>query len=234
MAKHGFLFFLTLFLQHHYTSASFIDQPRSSIASTAEWQPLHCNDVSINPSCGSFLYVTPQGRNLSEIVSVFNGNASLIQTIKRLSGSEDLLMGVACKCQAISNTTTAFFHDTQYKVESDDTPDEVKSNTFSGLAMNVGDGVQFTPGNTITVHLPCGCSSTASEGVLSYSVQEEDTLITIASLFHSSPQDILNLNPSVTNPDFIKPGWILFIPMGVAGSSKKSESQLNIFIFTLF
>lgn len=143
-------------------------------------------------------------------------------------------MGVACKCQAISNTTTAFFHDTQYKVESDDTPDKVKSNTFSGLAMNVGDGLQLTPGNTITVHLPCGCSSTASEGVLSYSVQEEDTLITIASLFHSSPQDILNLNPSVTNPDFIKPGWILFIPMGVAGSSKKSKSQLNIFIFTLF
>jgi hypothetical protein len=26
----------------------------------------------------------------------------------------------------------------------------------------------------------------------------------------------------------------LFIPMGVAGSSKKSKSQLNIFIFTLF
>lgn len=194
------------------------------MASTAEWQPLHCNAVSINSSCGSFLYVTPEGRSLSEIVSVFNGNASLIQPIKRLSGSEDLLMGVACKCQAINSTMTAFFHDTQYKVELDDTPDKVKSKNFSGLAMNVGDGKTLISGETIPVHLPCGCSSAASGGVLSYSVQEEDTLSTIASLFSSSPQDILNLNPSVTNPDFIKPGWILFIPRGVAGSSKKGES----------
>jgi hypothetical protein len=73
-------------------------------------------------SCGSFHYVTPEKRNLSEIASVFKGNASLIQPIKRLSGSEDLLMAVACNCQAISNNTTAFLHDTQYKVESDVVP----------------------------------------------------------------------------------------------------------------
>jgi hypothetical protein len=98
-----------------------MDQPRSSIASrwTVEWQPLHCKHVS---SCGSFHYVTPEKRNLSEIASVFKGNASLIQPIKRLSGSEDLLMAVACNCQAISNNTTAFLHDTQYKVESDVVP----------------------------------------------------------------------------------------------------------------
>ncbi|CAO2190590.1 unnamed protein product [Urochloa humidicola] len=229
MAKLGSLFFLTLFLQHHHTSASLIDR-RSSIASTAVWQPMYCNAVSINPSCKSFLYVTPEGRNLSETVSVFNGNASLIQTIKRLSGSEDLLMGVPCVCEAINDTTTAFFHDTRYKVEKDDTPDTVKINKFSGLAMNVGDGKLLIENDTITVHLPCGCSSTASDGVLSYAVQEEDTLSTIATLFKSSSQDILNLNPSVTNPDFIKPGWILFVPRGVAGSSKKKIGSLSIII----
>ncbi|ONM41523.1 LysM domain receptor-like kinase 3 [Zea mays] len=229
MTKHGLLFFLAiaLLLHRHYTSASSTGQPTRSSStasrSTAEWQPLHCSPVS---SCGSFLYVTPGGRNLSEIASVFNGNASLIQPVKRLSGSEDLLMAVACECQAISNTTTAaaFLHDTQYKVEPDAIPDDVKSNTFSGLAMDVGDGFPLTPGATVTVRLPCGCSSsTASKGVLSYSVQEEDTLSTIASLFSSSPEAILNLNPSVKNPDFIKPGWILFVPMGVAGSSKKKR-----------
>lgn len=133
-------------------------------------------------------------------------------------------MGVACKCEAINDTMTAFFHDTQYEVEPGDTPDNVKSNNFSGLAMNVGDGRTLIAGTTIAVHLPCGCSSTAPEGVLSYSVQEEDTLSTIASLFSSRQQDILNLNPSVRNADFIRTGWILFIPMGVAGSSKKGES----------
>jgi hypothetical protein len=243
MTKHGLLFFLAiaLLLHRHYTSASSTGQPTRSSStasrSTAEWQPLHCSPVS---SCGSFLYVTPGGRNLSEIASVFNGNASLIQPVKRLSGSEDLLMAVACECQAISNTTTAaaFLHDTQYKVEPDAIPDDVKSNTFSGLAMDVGDGFPLTPGATVTVRLPCGCSSsTASKGVLSYSVQEEDTLSTIASLFSSSPEAILNLNPSVKNPDFIKPGWILFVPMGVAGSSKKKSEPpqlLNTYFHIYF
>ncbi|KAG2589239.1 lysM domain receptor-like kinase 3 [Panicum virgatum] len=226
MAKLGSLFFLTLFLQHHHTSASLID--RRSVASTAEWQPMHCNAVPINPSCNSFLYVTPEGRNLSEIVSVFSGNQSLIKPIKRLSGSEDLLVGVSCMCEAINDTLSAFFHDTQYKVEQGNTPDTVKINKFSGLAMNIGDGKVLITNETITVHLPCGCSPTASDGVLSYAVQEEDTLSTIASVFGSSSQDILNLNPSVTNPDFIKPGWILFIPMGVTGSSKKKIGSLSI------
>ncbi|TVU34038.1 hypothetical protein EJB05_15862 [Eragrostis curvula] len=228
MAKHGFLFFLTLLLQHHICYS--LDWPRSKIASTTIWQPMQCSDVSINPSCSSFLYVTPEGRNLSAIVSIFNGNASLIQPIKRLSDSEDLLVGVPCMCEAINQTMTALFHDTEYTVEENDIPLTVNTNKFSGLAMNVGDGKPLIPSNTIPVHLPCGCSSTASDGVLSYAVQEEDTISSIASLFRSTSQDILNLNPSLVNPNFIKPGWILFIPMGVPGSSKKKVGSLSIII----
>ncbi|GJM94200.1 hypothetical protein PR202_ga10824 [Eleusine coracana subsp. coracana] len=222
MDKHGFLFFLVLLLQHLHICSALLNWPRSNIASTTPWQPMQCNDLSINPSCSSFLYVTPEGRNLSTIVSVFNGNASLIQPIKRFSGLEDLLVGVPCICEAINDTMTALFHDTEYLVEQDDTPLTVNTNKFSGLAMNVGDGNNLTANRKITVHMPCGCSSTASHGVLSYAVQEGDTLSNIASLFRTSSQDILNLNPSLTNPDFIKPGWILFVPMGVAGSSKKN------------
>ncbi|KAK3160994.1 hypothetical protein QOZ80_1BG0070200 [Eleusine coracana subsp. coracana] len=230
MDKHGFLFFLILLLQHLHICSALLNWPRSNIASTTPWQPMKCNDISINPSCRSFLYVTPEGRNLSTIVSVFNGNASLIQPIKRFSGLEDLLVGVPCICEAINDTMTALFHDTEYLVEQDDTPLTVNTNKFSGLAMNVGDGNNLTANRKITVHMPCGCSSTAPYGVLSYAVQEGDTLSNIASLFRSSSQDILNLNPSLTNPDFIKPGWILFVPMGVAGSSKKKVGSLSIII----
>ncbi|BAS72596.1 Os01g0546000, partial [Oryza sativa Japonica Group] len=65
---------------------------------------------------------------------------------------------------------------------------------------------------------------------LSYAVQDGDTLGNIASLFRSSWKDILDLNPRVANPDFIKPGWILFIPMGVAGPSNKKVRGLPIII----
>jgi hypothetical protein len=141
-------------------------------------------------------------------------------------------------CEAINDTITVLFHDTEYKVEHDDTPLTVNTNKFSGLALNVGDGKNLTENENITmhIHMPCGCSSTAPYGVFSYAVQEQDTLSNIARLFKSSSQDILNLNPSLVDPDFIKPGWILFIPMGVAGSKKTKSlllDNLRILFFLL-
>uniref|UniRef100_A0A0D9YA92 Protein kinase domain-containing protein n=1 Tax=Oryza glumipatula TaxID=40148 RepID=A0A0D9YA92_9ORYZ len=221
MSKHGFLFFLLFSLQHLHTIISLLDSPGGSLASLPEWQPMPCNSVSVNPLCNSYLYVTPEGRNLSEVASDFSGNASLFQRITRLSGSEDLLVNVPCVCEAINSTMTGLFHDSNYTVKAGETGDFINSKTFSGLALNVGDGHNPGREEKLIIHLPCGCSSTAPEGVLSYAVQDGDTLGNIASLFRSSWKDILDLNPRVANPDFIKPGWILFIPMGVAGPSNK-------------
>ncbi|CAL4949342.1 unnamed protein product [Urochloa decumbens] len=205
--KHGFIFFLVLFMQHLHTNTA---------ALTARWQPMHC-DASINPSCNSFLYATSEGRSLSKIAAVFNANASFLQPIKRPSGVVDVLVGVPCTCEAINDTMTALFHDTEYKVETDDTPNTVKSKIFSGLAMNVGDGRALISADTITVHLPCGCSS--AKVLLSYAVQEEDSLPKIASLFRTRVEDILYWNSKLGDPNILQPGWILFVPMGVDGSS---------------
>uniref|UniRef100_A0A0E0C3D8 Protein kinase domain-containing protein n=1 Tax=Oryza meridionalis TaxID=40149 RepID=A0A0E0C3D8_9ORYZ len=221
MSKHGFLFFLLFFLQHLHTIISLLDSPGGSLASLPEWQPMPCNSVSVNPLCNSYLYVTPEGRNLSEVASDFSGNASLFKRITRFSGSEDLLVNVPCVCEAINATMTGLFHDTNYRVKDGDTGDIINSKTFSGLALNVGDGQILHKEEKLVIHLPCGCSSTAPEGVLSYAVEDKDTLGSIASLFGSSSKDILDLNPSLKDPNFIKPGWVLFIPMGVAGSSNK-------------
>lgn len=230
MARHSslfFFFFLALFVQHLHAVVSLPTLPRRSLEPAAEqWQPMQCAPQSLIPSCNSYLYVTPQGRSLSEIASDFKGNASLIQPIKRLSGSEDLLIPVPCMCEAINATVNALFHDTGYEAIQNDISDDINSNKFSGLAWNLTAGLN--KGDTITVHLLCGCSSTAPEGVLSYTVQPEDTLSNIATLFSSGSREILSLNPAVRNPDFIKPGWVLFIPMGVAASSNKSESLLLI------
>uniref|UniRef100_I1NNV3 Protein kinase domain-containing protein n=1 Tax=Oryza glaberrima TaxID=4538 RepID=I1NNV3_ORYGL len=221
MSKHGFLFFLLFFLQYLHTIISLLDSPGGSLASLPEWQPMPCNSVSVNPLCNSYLYVTPEGRNLSEVASDFSGNASLFQRIMRFSGSEDLLVNVPCVCEVINATMTGLFHDTNYRVKDGDTGDIINSKTFSGLALNVGDGQILHKEEKLIIHLPCGCSSTAPEGVLSYAVEDKDTLGNIASLFGSSSKDILDLNPSLKDPNFIKPGWVLFIPMGVAGSSNK-------------
>uniref|UniRef100_A0ACD5YC85 Uncharacterized protein n=1 Tax=Avena sativa TaxID=4498 RepID=A0ACD5YC85_AVESA len=220
MAKHGSLFFfLALLLQHLHTSRSSLPTP------VEQWQPMQCDAASFNPSCSSYLYVTPGGRNLSQIASEFNATASLTQPIRRLSGSEDLLVYVPCVCKAINNTTNGLFHDTEYKGDQNDTAANISDN-FSGLAWNI-----TAPSNkTFVVHLLCGCSSTAPEGVLSYTVQSRDTLSNIATLFRSGWKEIVSLNPGVTDPNFLSPGWVLFVPMGVAGSSKKKIGVLPIII----
>jgi hypothetical protein len=220
MDRHGSLFFfLAFFLQHFHTSIGF---GGSSLPTPVEqWQPMQCDAASFNPSCSSYLYVTPGGRNLSQIASDFNGTASLTQPIRRLSGSEDLLVHVPCMCESINNTMNSFFHDTEYKGDQNDSV-AINNDKFSGLAWNI----TARANERIVVHLLCGCSSTAPEGVLSYTVQSGDTLSNIATLFRSGSKEILSLNPGVTNPDFLSPGWILFVPMGVAGSSNKSESLL--------
>uniref|UniRef100_N1R2Y4 DNA excision repair protein ERCC-8 n=1 Tax=Aegilops tauschii TaxID=37682 RepID=N1R2Y4_AEGTA len=219
MARHSlffFFFFLALFLQHLHISVGL--PGRSLAAATEQWQPMQCDAASLNPSsCSSYLYVTPQGRSLSEIASLFNGSASLTQPIKRRSGSEDLLVRVPCVCGAINDTMSGLFHDTAYKVSPGDTADSINGN-FSRLAWNIVAAAN----KTITVHLLCGCSSTAPEGVVSYTVQPKDTLSNIATLFRSGSREILSLNAGVTDPDFLKEGWILLIPMGVASSSKRN------------
>ncbi|KAM0900928.1 hypothetical protein ACQ4PT_020316 [Festuca glaucescens] len=224
MARHGSLFFfLALFLQHLHTSVSLAGY--SLPTPVDQWQPMQCDAASFNPLCSSYLYVTPGGRSLSQIASDFNGTASLIQPIRRLSGSEDLLVRVPCVCEAINSTMNGLFHDTEYKGPND-TAANISSNNFSGLAWNI----TATSNKTTVVHLVCGCSSMAPEGVLSYTVQSRDTLSNIAALFRSGSREILSLNPGVTNPDFINPGWILFVPMGVAGSSNKKIGGLPIII----
>ncbi|CAM0881262.1 unnamed protein product [Alopecurus aequalis] len=214
MARHGSLFFfLALFLQHLHTSISVVEQ----------WQPMQCDAASFNSSCSSYLYVTPGGRSLSQIASDFNATASLTEPIRRLSGSEDLLVRVPCMCEVINSTMNGLFHDTEYKGLNNMT---ANINNFSGLAWNI----TATTNKTIVVHLLCGCSSMAPEGVLSYTVQVGDTLSNIATLFRSGSREILSLNPGVTNPDYLSPGWILFVPMGIADSSKKKIGGLPIII----
>ncbi|KAM0849452.1 hypothetical protein ACQ4PT_053730 [Festuca glaucescens] len=179
MARHGSLFFfLALFLQHLHTSVGLAIKILPT--PVEQWQPMQCDAASFNPSCSSYLYVTPRGRSLSQIASDFNGTASLTQPIRRLSGSEDLLVRVPCMCEAINSTMNGLFHDTEYKGPND-TAANINSNNFSGLAWNL----PAMENKTIVVHLLCGCSSTAPEGVLSYTVQSGDTLGNIATLFRS-------------------------------------------------
>ncbi|XP_010924244.2 lysM domain receptor-like kinase 3 isoform X1 [Elaeis guineensis] len=200
--------------------------------------PTRCSSPSSIPTCSSYLYVDPRGQPSSEIASIYSANASLIKAITRPTGKTDFLVKVPCVCEEPDNTTSSAFllHDTKYKVQLNDTVDSVTADKFSGLAWNVGGRAELNAGDTITVHLPCGCSAVdARVEVVSYAVQGGDTLITIAELLSSDASAIQGMNSMVTNPNYLSPGWVLFVPLGIrvslqtsSGKGKKLAVRLGI------
>lgn len=188
--------------------------------------PTKCSSPSASPTCNSYLYVDPRGQPSSEIASIYSANASLIKSITRSTDKTHFLVEVPCVCEETDNTTSSAFllHDTKYEVQWNDTPHNVVTEKFGGLAWNVG-GV-LNASDNITVHLPCGCWA-ADDGVLvvSYPVQKEDTLTIIADLLSSDASAIQEMNRNVTNWNFLDTGWVLFVPMGIRSSPQTSSGK---------
>nr|XP_009385427.1 PREDICTED: lysM domain receptor-like kinase 3 [Musa acuminata subsp. malaccensis] len=175
--------------------------------------PMECPKPSPVPACSAFLYVVPRGHNASDTAARYSADASLVEPIRRPSGATDFLVAVPCACEAAGNAT-ALFHDTVYLVQPHDTASGVTDVVFSGLAWRVPENI--TDFASITVRLPCGCSETT---VVSYAVQSGDTLTSISELLDSDVEAIKAMNPELMpNPDFLNPGQLLFVPMGVHGS----------------
>lgn len=106
-------------------------------------------------------------------------------------------------------------------MQRNDTVDGVRTDKFSGLAWIVG-GLEADV--NITLHLPCSCLY-AGVTVVSYAVQEGDTLTTIADLLSSDASAIKDMNSMVMNANFLSPGWVLFVPMGIRGSLQTSSGK---------
>ncbi|XP_073003472.1 lysM domain receptor-like kinase 3 [Typha latifolia] len=232
----SFLFFFFFFYLSILCSSSDTWSLKTSIN---KWNPIQCSHPSPVPTCSSYLYVVPRGRSPSNIAAVFSANASLIETVTRPSGTVDLLVQVPCGCEAAVGVDdgavyTALFHNTNYTVKAGDTATNVTETVFSGLAWNLKENL--TAENTVTVNLPCSCS-TYNSGHLaaSYAVQDGDTLTIIAMLLDSDVEVIEKVNFNATaNLNFIRPGMLLFVPMGIKASppppSKKGDQYSAILL----
>ena len=134
----------------------------------------------------------------------------------------DFLVQVPCQCEDTGTGTIAYFHDTKYSVNPDDSPNNVTDNVFSGLAWNVSD---LRRGQEIAIHLLCGCYEGNDQvQVVAYTIQQGDTLSTISNLLSADWGEIVRMNKELLkNPDFMIPGWVLFVPMGTAATIPKGE-----------
>ncbi|KAI7727613.1 hypothetical protein M8C21_021184, partial [Ambrosia artemisiifolia] len=65
----------------------------------------------------------------------------------------------------------------------------------------------------LIVHLVCGCLDDASQKVVTYTIQAQDTLIGISQLLSANENEVENLNKALTkDPNYMDIGWVLFVP----------------------
>ncbi|KAF3964808.1 hypothetical protein CMV_010946 [Castanea mollissima] len=115
---------------------------------------------------------------------------------------QDYLISVPCSCMDLDDNTTAYFYNTTYPVQHGDTSDQVSIEIYSGQAWKGKANDSGIDAKTnLSISLPFGCIESQSQTVVTYTVQDKDTLLCIASLLSSDVTGIQSLNPEmVLNP----------------------------------
>ncbi|KAA8529615.1 hypothetical protein F0562_034285 [Nyssa sinensis] len=172
--------------------------------------PFNCVD-HIN-TCSSILY-SNNGLPKEQIASFYSVSASQIKPISH-ANKQDYLVTVPCSCKNV-NGTRGYFYETFYRVRPNNTFFDVSHQIYSGQAWEVGgEERNFTVGNEVSINLLCGCIKTDSQIVVTYTVQQSDTLSDIATLLSANMSDIESMNRIlITDPDNIDLGWVLYVPM---------------------
>lgn len=172
-------------------------------------------------SCNSLLY-QHNGFQKDQISSLYSVSASEIMPVSDSNG-QDYLVPVNCSCKNVDGTL-GYFYDVVYKPKQHDIFYDVSNQNFSG---QVWDGVKNTnlsAGVGKTLHLLCGCVDNDSEIVVTYTVQEQDTVSSIANLLSAQIDGIENLNAYLDpKTSYIQAGWLLYVPMekfGIASPKK--------------
>ncbi|CAK7353648.1 unnamed protein product [Dovyalis caffra] len=158
-----------------------------------------CN-VSLRDSCPASLYYVPNTmRSLDETASLFNVENDVVN--RTIDG---FLIMINCSCLAEHRFFTWHM---DYKVQKGDTWKSISSQF--GLFVVAMPEMVLIPSVIVTLDVLCGCSKNAD--VVTYKVQNGDTLYTICSRFKANATKTATLN-GLENPEIIHEGDILFIP----------------------
>ncbi|TQD76294.1 hypothetical protein C1H46_038180 [Malus baccata] len=189
--------------------------------------PLTCSTSHHTQTCNSSLYHISKGHTTEEIATFYSVNPSNIHPIVHDNQHpQDYLVSVPCTCKDIKGTQI-YLYDTNYLVKEGDTVGNVVSEFYSGQAVKIGGEEQlFTVGNMTTFYLVCGCVEKKSQEVVTYTVQDHDTLSDIEKLLSAYESEIQNLNKNFTqSPNFIDVGWVLFVPMELNGLQAQRQGK---------
>ncbi|CAN0901192.1 LysM domain receptor-like kinase 3 [Linum grandiflorum] len=169
-----------------------------------------CSDHSIR-SCDSYLYhpspLNPDSKNqVASIYSVSNSSVELEPIHK-----QGYLVSVPCSCRE-NPRGNYYSYDTFYTVEDNSTDNLVP-----------GIGHPLIAGETIGIELPCGCSEDDSVDILTYTVQRNETLTSIAELLSVKEIDIVGLNGGLSEEQrwsIVVEKRLLFVPRKKRGTKQ--------------
>ncbi|XP_063939366.1 lysM domain receptor-like kinase 3 isoform X1 [Daucus carota subsp. sativus] len=167
-------------------------------------------------TCNSLLYQS-NGLQPEEIAGYYQVNASDIKNVTN-GNKLSYLVQVPCSCKNV-NGTIGYFYDTVYKVKAGDSFVNVSAWYYSGQAWPVGGEERtYIPDTEVPVHLLCGCVQSEDQVVVTYTVQQQDTLSKIGDDLSAEVSKIQDLNTNLAqNSTYIQADWVLFVPMEING-----------------
>lgn len=160
---------------------------------------------------------------MEEIASFYSVNTSEIKPLNH-GAKQDYLGSVPCTCRYL-NGTNGYSYDVSYRIQPADYFARVNNELYSGQAYIVTGEEALIAGNTVTMHLLCGCAEAGSQAIATYMAQEHDTLSEIAYLLSSNLSEVEKLNAKLTqDPGYMGVGWVLYIPM----ESRATQGKRNV------
>lgn len=217
---------LNLFLILFTTfSTNVLSSTEGDGAKSTRIYPFTCSASDHIQSCNSYLYHISTGHHIEEIASFYSVNVSDVKPIVHGETQKDYLVSVPCSCKDIDGTQM-YLYDTNYQVQPGDTFVRVAGEFYSRQALKV-------EGNMSTIHLVCGCVKKESQEIVTYTVQDHDTLSGIEELLSAYESEIHKYNKNFTeNPSFLDVGWVLYVPSEKNGI--RAKNQGSDFFFSHF
>ncbi|KAE9597003.1 putative LysM domain-containing protein [Lupinus albus] len=195
-------------------ATSFVNVLSSKISrkSSTYMEPFKCYSKII--SCNASLYHISYGLNIDEIASFYSVSPSQIKPIMR-GTKQDYLITVPCSCKNTIDLS-GYFYDTTYKVKPNDKFLDIKTMIYSGQAWSINS--VLVSNKNLVIHIPCGCSKSDSQIVVTYTVQWSDTPTSITNLLNATLDGLISMNQVLNqNPSFIDIGWVIFVPRELNG-----------------
>lgn len=183
--------------------------------------PLNCSDA--NRVCTSFLAFSPsQRQTLADVQSMFDVLPADITSDDGPAPTPYLYVRKNCSCSA---PTKRYLTNTTFTVrEGGASVYNAVIAAYQGLAVLTNTTRPARAGAVVSLHLLCGCSSGLWNYLMSYVMQQEDSLESLASRFGVSMESIEAVN-KISDPSNVTAGALYFIPL---------NSGLPLFFNSLF